>query len=68
MKTAEHEIVRDFAARREQVYAAWTRPERFARWFGTRVFTTPADRVVPDVRLAGHLAVQATSSKVSARP
>ncbi|WP_177245474.1 hypothetical protein [Streptosporangium canum] len=49
LKTAEYEIVRDFAARREQVYAAWTRPERFAR-------------------LAEHLAVQATSSKVSARP
>ena len=53
MKTAEYEIVRDFAARREQVYAAWTRPERFARWFGPRVFTTPADRVVLDVRPGG---------------
>lgn len=49
MKTTEYEMVRDFAARREQVYAAWTRPERFAR-------------------LAEHLAVQATSSKVSTRP
>ncbi|OUC97838.1 SRPBCC family protein [Streptosporangium minutum] len=53
MKTAEYEIVRDFAARREQVYAAWTQPERFARWFGPRVFTTPADRVVLDVRPGG---------------
>ncbi|MER5319261.1 SRPBCC family protein [Streptosporangium roseum] len=53
MKTAEYEIVRDFAAQREQVYAAWTRPERFARWFGPRMFTTPADRVVLDVRPGG---------------
>ncbi|MGV9770943.1 SRPBCC family protein [Streptosporangium sp. NPDC003464] len=53
METAEYEIVRDFTARREQVYAAWTQPERFARWFGPRVFTTPADRVVLDVRPAG---------------
>ncbi|MFF4776712.1 SRPBCC domain-containing protein [Microtetraspora fusca] len=52
-QTAEFEIVRDFAAPREQVYAAWTRPERFARWFGPRIFTTPADRVVLDVRPGG---------------
>ncbi|MEU6997922.1 SRPBCC domain-containing protein [Nonomuraea sp. NPDC046570] len=53
MKTAEYEIVRDFAAQREQVYSAWTEPERFARWFGPRIFTTPADRVVLDVRPGG---------------
>ncbi|WP_066951243.1 SRPBCC family protein [Microtetraspora fusca] len=52
-QTAEFEIVRDFAAPREQVYAAWTRPERFARWFGPRIFTTPADRVMLDVRPGG---------------
>src|SRR5687768_11060652 len=52
-KTAEYEIVRHLTAQREQVYAAWTRPERFARWFGPRIFTTPADRVVLDVRPGG---------------
>ncbi|MFF0451634.1 SRPBCC domain-containing protein [Streptomyces sp. NPDC004609] len=53
MNTAEYEIVRHFAARRAQVYDAWTRPEHFARWFGPRVFTTPADRVVLEVRPGG---------------
>ncbi|GIH94165.1 SRPBCC domain-containing protein [Planobispora siamensis] len=53
MKTAEYAIVLDFAAPREEVYAAWTRPERFARWFGPRIFLTPADRVVLDARPGG---------------
>ncbi|WP_329521747.1 SRPBCC family protein [Spirillospora sp. NBC_01491] len=48
-----YEIVRDFAVPRGRVYAAWTRPERLARWFGPRVFTTPVHRVVLDVRPGG---------------
>ncbi|GAA2412095.1 SRPBCC domain-containing protein [Nonomuraea africana] len=52
-QTAEYEIVLDLDAPREQVYAAWTTPHRFARWFGPRIFTTPADRVVMDVRPGG---------------
>ncbi|MDF5751385.1 SRPBCC domain-containing protein [Spongiactinospora sp. TRM90649] len=53
-KATEYEIARDFAAvPPEQVYAAWTRPERLARWFGPRIFTTPPDRVVLDPRPGG---------------
>ncbi|WP_084962621.1 SRPBCC family protein [Thermoactinospora rubra] len=51
--TAEYEIVRFFDAPREEVYRAWTEPERFAAWFGPRTFATPADRVVLDVRPGG---------------
>jgi uncharacterized protein YndB with AHSA1/START domain len=51
--TSDYEIVREFAASRERVYAAWTTPERFARWFGPRIFATPADRVVLDCRPGG---------------
>ncbi|MFI0351794.1 SRPBCC domain-containing protein [Actinomadura sp. 9N407] len=53
MQTAEYEITCVFDVPRELVYEAWTRSERFARWFGPRVFTTPADRVVLDVRPGG---------------
>ncbi|RBQ16523.1 SRPBCC domain-containing protein [Spongiactinospora rosea] len=53
MQSAEQEMVRDLAAGPDQVYAAWTRPERFARWFGPRIFATPAERVVLDVRPGG---------------
>ncbi|MEU4544810.1 SRPBCC family protein [Nonomuraea dietziae] len=52
-QTAEYEIVLHLDAPREQVYAAWTTPGRFARWFGPRIFTTPADRVALDVRSGG---------------
>ncbi|GAA3931136.1 SRPBCC domain-containing protein [Actinomadura viridis] len=53
MQTAEFEIIRGFDAPRELVYAAWTTPERFARWFGPRIFVTPADRVLLDARPGG---------------
>jgi uncharacterized protein YndB with AHSA1/START domain len=53
MQTAEYEITYVFDAPRALVYAAWTRPERFARWFGPRMFTVPAESVVLDVRPGG---------------
>lgn len=53
MQTAEYEITRTLPARPEQVFAAWTQPQRFSRWFGPRIFTTPADRVVMDARPGG---------------
>lgn len=37
----------------ESVWEAWTRPERFARWFGTPPFSTPSSRVDMDVRPGG---------------
>jgi uncharacterized protein YndB with AHSA1/START domain len=43
-------ITRDFAATRDQVWAAWTAPASFAQWFGTRAVTVPADRLSWDAR------------------
>ncbi|MFE9662757.1 SRPBCC domain-containing protein [Streptomyces sp. NPDC005955] len=53
MPRTEYEIVREVAAGREDVYAAWTETERFARWFGPRMLTTPVERVSLDVRPGG---------------
>ncbi|MBG0830950.1 SRPBCC domain-containing protein [Planomonospora sp. ID67723] len=53
MMTAEYEIIRTFDAPRELVYEAWTEPRRFSCWFGPRIFTTPADRIVLDARPGG---------------
>ncbi|MBB6351013.1 SRPBCC family protein [Nonomuraea muscovyensis] len=52
-ETAEYEITRIFDAPRERVFAAWTEPERFARWFGPRELAAPADRIGMDVRPGG---------------
>ncbi|MFI6501200.1 SRPBCC domain-containing protein [Nonomuraea typhae] len=49
----EYSVERALAAPPDQVYAAWTTPERFARWFGPRIFTTPPGRVVLDARPGG---------------
>jgi len=46
-------ITRTFAAPRELVYAAWTRPEHFAVWFGTEAVRVPLDTVAMDVRVGG---------------
>jgi uncharacterized protein YndB with AHSA1/START domain len=52
---ASNEIVitRVVDAPREQVFKAWTEPERFARWWGPNGFTTPVCRM--DVRPGGVL-------------
>ncbi|MEU5860910.1 MULTISPECIES: SRPBCC family protein [unclassified Nonomuraea] len=52
-QTAQYEIVRTFDAPREDVYAAWTEPERFSRWFGPRMLTTPVGRITLDARPGG---------------
>lgn len=44
-------VTRRFAAEPEQVFAAWTDPTLFARWFGTRA--AAVDRVQLDVRPGG---------------
>jgi uncharacterized protein YndB with AHSA1/START domain len=46
-------IIRTFEARRERVWAAWTRPEDFAAWFGTEAVEVPAATVSLDVRTGG---------------
>jgi uncharacterized protein YndB with AHSA1/START domain len=50
--TVEYTISREFDAPVEEVFAAWTEPDRFARWFGPRAFTTPP-RVSMDLRPGG---------------
>ncbi|GAA4593352.1 SRPBCC domain-containing protein [Planotetraspora phitsanulokensis] len=52
-QTAEYDITRVFNARRELVWAAWTEPERFSRWFGPRMLATPVGRITLDTRPGG---------------
>jgi uncharacterized protein YndB with AHSA1/START domain len=46
-------IRRVFDAPREQVWKAWTEPERLARWWGKRGWSTPLSTVTMDVRPGG---------------
>ncbi|MGW0804871.1 SRPBCC family protein [Nonomuraea sp. NPDC002799] len=48
LSTAEYDITRVFDAPREQVYAAWTEPEHFSRWFGPSTLATPVGRITLD--------------------
>ena len=47
----ELHITRDFDATREDVFKAWTDPERVKRWWGPKGFTTPFCRI--DLRPGG---------------
>jgi uncharacterized protein YndB with AHSA1/START domain len=49
----EIEITRVYDAPREQVWKAWTEPERIARWWGRRGWSTPPSSVTLDVRPGG---------------
>ncbi len=46
----EANVTRVIDAPREQVWRAFTEPERFAQWFGTPPHTTPLSTVSMDVR------------------
>jgi uncharacterized protein YndB with AHSA1/START domain len=46
-------IVRVFDAPREEVWRAWTEPERLASWWGRRGWSTPVGSVELDVRPGG---------------
>ena len=52
-QTAEYDITRVFNAPRELVWAAWTEPERFSRWFGPASLATPVGRITLDTRPGG---------------
>ncbi|MGN9838425.1 SRPBCC family protein [Nonomuraea sp. H19] len=52
-QTAAYDLTRIFDARRELVWAAWTDPERFSRWFGPRTMATPVGRITLDARPGG---------------
>ena len=51
--TYEFTIVRTFAASPEEVFALWTEPAHFSRWFGTDAVTVPLDTLSLDVRVGG---------------
>ena len=46
-------ITRVFDAPREEVWQAWTEPERIAQWWGKRGWSTPVSSVELDVRPGG---------------
>jgi uncharacterized protein YndB with AHSA1/START domain len=46
-------ITRVFDAPRERVWQAWTEPERLARWWGKRGWSTPLSSITLDVRPGG---------------
>ena len=46
-------ITRIFEAPREEVFAAWTDPERIAAWYGPEHFDTPVDKVHVELRVGG---------------
>ncbi len=46
-------ITRVFDAPRDQVWRYFSEPDRFASWFGTPPYTTPASTVSMDVRPGG---------------
>lgn len=46
-------ITRIFDAPRERVFAAWTKPEEVAAWFGPEHCDTPAERIRIDLRIGG---------------
>ena len=46
-------ITRIFDAPRERVWRAWTEPERLARWWGKRGWSTPLSSITLDVRPGG---------------
>jgi hypothetical protein len=46
-------ITRVFNAPREEVWRAWTEPERISQWWGKRGWSTPVSSVELDVRPGG---------------
>lgn len=44
-------ITRTFDAPRELMWKAWTEPERFMRWWGPKIFTSPRCEI--DLRVGG---------------
>jgi uncharacterized protein YndB with AHSA1/START domain len=52
--TEELHLIREFAAPRERLYAAFTEPDLIAAWFGPVGFSVPRNSVDIDVREGGH--------------
>jgi uncharacterized protein YndB with AHSA1/START domain len=56
-------IRRVFDAPRELVWRSWTEPERLARWWGKRGWTTPLSSVTMDVRPGGAFRLTSVSDE-----
>jgi uncharacterized protein YndB with AHSA1/START domain len=61
--TREITITRVFDAPREQVWQAWTEPERLARWWGKRGWSTPLSSITLDVRPGGAFRLNSISDE-----
>jgi uncharacterized protein YndB with AHSA1/START domain len=60
-----HEITirRVLDAPREEVWDAWTQPDRLAAWWGPRGWSTPPENVTIDLRPGGSLRVTSLSDE-----
>jgi uncharacterized protein YndB with AHSA1/START domain len=58
---AEIAITRVFDAPREQIWKAWTEPERLARWWGKRGWNAVPSTITLDVRPGGRFALTSVS-------
>jgi len=63
MAAREITITRVFDAPRERVWRAWTEPERLARWWGKRGWTTPLSSITLDVRPGGVFRLNSVSDE-----
>jgi uncharacterized protein YndB with AHSA1/START domain len=59
----EIKITRVFDAPRDLVWKAWTEPERLARWWGKRGWSTPLSSVTMDVRPGGAFRLNSISEQ-----
>ncbi|MEU9836263.1 SRPBCC domain-containing protein [Streptosporangium sp. NPDC048047] len=64
----EYTITRVFDAPREAVFAAWTEPERFARWFGPREFTVVPEQITMHAEPGGAWQVRLLSPEGGEHP
>ena len=61
--TRETTIRRVFDAPRSLVWKEWTEPERLARWWGPRGWSTPPGKIEMDVRPGGVFRVTSVSDE-----
>jgi uncharacterized protein YndB with AHSA1/START domain len=63
VRAQEITITRVYRAPRELVWRAWTEPERIARWWGRRGWSTPRGNVTLDVRPGGLFHITSVSDE-----
>jgi uncharacterized protein YndB with AHSA1/START domain len=57
------EVVRVFDAPREEVWKAWTEPDRLAAWWGPRGWSTPKENVTIELKPGGTMRVTSISDE-----